>query len=393
MATPPRIDGGRQARSHDAHDSSTRAMAAVFDRYRDQIGAGLHHALEAARPALEPASAVADRMASFYGQMEYHFGWRDASLDPAASNPGKLLRPTLLLLASELAAGRVGGSVAARARAARHALPAAVAVELVHNFSLIHDDIEDGDEFRRHRPTLWRIWGQPQAINTGDGMFALARLTLLDLLHEEHSPSTVVALSALLDRTCLRLCEGQHLDMSFEGRHDVTAPMYLAMIERKTAALIECALEMGARLGGADDALASRLAAFGRALGVGFQLRDDLLGIWATSAVLGKVASGDLRRRKMSLPVIYTLQQASSSDRSDLLAMYAGVAPPSDDDVALALTVLERYGAHEHVRAALLEQCDRARAALHEAAGESTDASEPRALLETLVDFVAADIA
>jgi geranylgeranyl diphosphate synthase, type I len=391
VATPPRTNGKRQRRSDDPSELAPVAVATVLGRYRERITEGLRQALQAARPDAEPGDPTAELVDAFYGQMEYHFGWRDTALKAASGTPGKLLRPTLLLLASELVTGRLGGSADERARAARRALPAAVAVELVHNFSLIHDDIEDGDEMRHHRATLWRVWGPAQAINTGDGMFALARLTLLDLLREDVAAATVAQLARLLDRTSLRLCEGQHLDMSFEGRRDVTVLMYLTMIERKTAALMECALEMGARLGGADDALSARLGAFGRALGLGFQLRDDLLGIWATSAVLGKAAAGDLRRRKMSLPVIHALQHASPDDRAELLAIYASSTLPNDDDVARALGILERTGAREHVGMVLREQCDRARTMLDAAAGNAAEAREAHALLATLVDFVAAE--
>ena len=235
------------------------------------------------------------------------------------------------------------------------------------------------------------MWGQPEAINTGDGMFTLARLTLLDLAGGGVAPAMVLALARILDRTSLRLCEGQHLDMRFEGRHDVSDAMYLAMIERKTAALMACALEMGARLGDASDALAGEMAAFGRALGLGFQIRDDLLGIWAASAVLGKTEAGDLRRKKMSLPVIYALQHAAPADRARLLASYTGEGPATDEQVETALGVLERAGARAHVRAELHRHCADARAALRAAAGEAAEAREPAALLGALVDFVAHD--
>jgi geranylgeranyl diphosphate synthase type I len=275
-------------------------------------------------------------------------------------------------------------------------MPAAVAVEMVHNFSLIHDDIEDGDELRRHRATLWRVWGQPQAINTGDGLFALARASLLDLVNYDVPAATVTRVAALLDRTCLRLCEGQHLDMSFEGRRDVTAAMYLAMIERKTAALMECATEMGAIIGRASEPEAQRLAAFGRALGMGFQLRDDLLGIWASDEQLGKRAAGDLRRRKMSLPVIYAMEHAAPADRQTLVELYAQDAALDDAQVETALAILGRVRAREHVRQILEERCRMAREALQSAPSDSSQAQDIQrdakaaAGLTALVDFVAA---
>jgi geranylgeranyl diphosphate synthase type I len=367
-------------------------VTAVLARYHEPIMAGLRQAIGRWRDMSATEVPPGSLLESFYGQMEYHFGWRNADLSPAEAAAGKLLRPTLLLLACELAAGRRGGDSSTRADAATRALPAALAVELIHNFSLIHDDIEDGDTERHHRPTLWSVWGLPQATNTGDGVFALARLTLFDLVERGVPPGEVTRLAILLDRTCLRLCEGQHLDMSYERRHDVTTGMYLDMIERKTAELMACALEMGARLGGGDDALARELSAFGRSLGLGFQLRDDLLGIWAPRALLGKTEAGDLRRKKMSLPVIYALEHAAPPDRDALLAIYGAEGPASDDEVRLALRVLERTDAREHARAALREQCARARAALAAAAPDSaTAALEPRNLLATLITFIAAD--
>ena len=392
---PPHAGGPRR------HNAAPRAAAAaahdpsiLLGRYAAQFSPALRRLLsETAASATAGGDApLRPELDTYYGQMEYHLGWRAPDLTPVAAHPGKLLRPTLLLLGCELAIGAAGGDIHARAAAVTRALPAAMAVELVHNFSLIHDDIEDHDEARRHRPTLWRLWGQPQAINTGDGMFALARLTLAGLLDTGTDPALVCRLAALLDRTCLHLCEGQHLDMSYEGRHDVTTSMYLAMIERKTAALMACALEMGARLGGAEEPLAARLGACGLALGLGFQLRDDLLGIWAASRVLGKTDDGDLRRKKMSLPVIHALEHASADDRAGLLAIYAAPGPASDDQIAAALAILARTGARARVRDALCDQCARARAALEAAAAQAPGAREPRDLLGALIDFIAAEV-
>lgn len=380
-------------REDDDHTAGMIPMAVetVLARYREQISTGLHSALTRLGSPTDLDETTRSLLRTFYGQMEYHFGWRDADLSASDANPGKLLRPTLVLLGCELAAGRAGQTSRQRRATASRAIPAALAIEMVHNFSLIHDDIEDSDEERRHRPTLWRVWGQPQAINTGDGMFALARLTLFDLVESGVPPALVCRLAVLLDRTCLELCEGQHLDMSFEGRHDVTAPMYMAMIERKTAALMDCALQLGARVGGAGDELSAELGAFGRALGLGFQLRDDLLGIWAHRDVLGKTAAGDLRRKKMSLPVIHALQHATTDDREALLAIYAAAGPADDRQVALALAVLERTGARDRVRQELATQSERAQAALDTAAGRAPTAREPYGLLATLLRLVSAE--
>jgi geranylgeranyl diphosphate synthase type I len=365
----------------------------VLRRYRTLLADGLRESLAAARAAMPPAPAAHTALDELYGQVEYHFGWRDAALRLAANRPGKLLRPTLLLLAYELAVGKSGLEEETRAELLRRALPAAVAVELVHNFSLVHDDIEDGDEARHGRPTMWTLWGVSQALNTGDGIFAMARLELLRLAERGVPAPLVVELAALLDQTSLALCEGQFLDMRFEGRHDLTVALYLEMIARKTAALMACPARMGARLGAPEDAaLAARLGDFGRELGIAFQLRDDLLGIWAAEA-LGKTSAGDLRRKKMTLPVIAALEAAAPADRATLLDMYAQPGPAGEEQVATVLAILDRTGARERARATLREQCAAARAALEAAAGDAPAAGEVYEALATLLAFVAAEAA
>lgn len=357
-------------------------------RYRPLLAEGMREAMAYALAGREATPPIATLLDEFNGQMEYHLGWRNPDLSPTESHPGKLLRPTLVLLACELAAGRHGATASARDDLARRVVPAAACVELVHNFSLIHDDIEDGDEQRRYRPTLWKIWGIPQAINTGDGLFSLARQGLWRLVDSGIAPLVVVRLAALLDRTCLELCEGQFLDMRYEGRRDITVEMYLEMIGRKTAALMACSTEMGAHLGAPDDApLAASLARFGRALGLGFQLRDDLLGIWSTKE-LGKSYAGDLRRKKMTLPVIHAFETATNQDCATLDAIYSEHGPATDEQIVGALAVLERTDARARVASALAEQGALARAALDEAAGEAPQARQAHELLASLLDFI-----
>ncbi|HEX6800267.1 MAG TPA: polyprenyl synthetase family protein [Ktedonobacterales bacterium] len=396
------------------------AVETILGRHRTLIAAGLHRAVKDAARQLEraspsgaapsettmsqPAAGVHEPaagvhrtplLAELVGQIEYHLGWRHPDLSPAHSHPGKLLRPTLVLLAAELAAGRAGirdpmGACGDYPPIADQALPAAVCVELVHNFSLIHDDIEDSDEERRHRPTLWKLWGVPQAINTGDALFSLARLSLWQMAEQGIAPPVVVQVAALIDRTCLDLCAGQFLDMRFEGRRDVSVAMYLDMIERKTAALMACATEAGARIAApGDEALAAELGRFGRALGVAFQLRDDLLGIWSAGE-LGKTPAGDLRRKKMTLPVLHALESAAARERRALEAIYEAPGPASEAQIAVALEVLEHAGARERVRTALRDAAAAAREALDGAAGDATGAREARDQLATLLAFVAA---
>ena len=273
----------------------------------------------------------------FYGMMAYHLGWLDAEFRPTEARRGKGIRPLLCLLACEAAGGDW-----------ERALPAAAAIELTHNFTLIHDDIEDGDEERRGRPTVWRLWGVPQAINAGDGLFVLARQALHRLVERGVEPRTVVQVLAWYDAACQALCEGQYLDLAFEERTDVTAEEYLQMIRGKTAALLVAALRIGARLGTSDTRLVELYARFGEHLGIAFQLVDDILGLWGDQALTGKPAGNDLRRRKKTLPVVYGLEQETGQSQRPLHALYRQETL-SDADVMAALELLERCGARRYV--------------------------------------------
>lgn len=367
--------------------ASPASLDVVLGRYRVELGEELLAAIRGARQNTTAAPATSRLLDDFYGQIEYHHGWRTPALKPKSWHPGKLLRPTLLLLTCELAAGQSGRDPKT---AALQALPAALAVELVHNFSLVHDDIEDGDEERHHQPTLWKLWGIPQAINTGDGIFALARLQLSHLRERGVPAETILRLATRLDATCVELCEGQYLDMSFERRRDVTVAMYLDMIGRKTAALMDCAASIGSLIGAPDeDDLDMRLGSFGRALGMGFQLRDDMLGIWSAAA-LGKTEAGDLRHKKMSLPIISALEQATPSDLLTLTAIYDEPGPATEPQIEELLAVLERTGSRERTRTMLRDYCGQARTLLDTACA-TTSASDACAALGTLLDFVAGE--
>jgi geranylgeranyl diphosphate synthase type I len=371
--------------------AETDAISEALDRYRERLTAALEESIQAARATTPQTPIVAPLLNAFYGQIEYHFGWRDADLRPNRAQPGKLLRPALLLAACELAAAHAGSDQDKASDAVTCALPAAISVELVHNFSLIHDDIEDGDETRHHRATLWKVWGEAHAINTGDGVFSMARLELLRLIERGVSPTLVVELAELLDRTCLALCEGQYLDMAFERSQQINAEMYLAMIGRKTAALMACAAQIGGRLGAPDDpALAERLRDFGDALGMAFQVRDDLLGIWE-AADLGKSVAGDVRRKKMTLPVLLALDAATLADREALLHVYTSAGQASEQEIESVLAIFERVRARERARAILRAHCEAARRALESASTDAASAQGAYQALASLVNFVSAE--
>ncbi|HCI80892.1 MAG TPA: polyprenyl synthetase [Ktedonobacter sp.] len=359
---------------------STTIQSALL-RHQQRIDAALHQAL---RDVYDEAAQM------FYGQMQYHLGWVDTQFAPTHNNPGKLLRPTLLLLAYE-AAGAWGLTASATASSdyLRRALPAAAAVELTHNFTLIHDDIEDSDEERRHRTTLWRQWGIPQAINTGDGLFALSRLSLWKVLDEGVEGTIAARLGAALDRACLILAEGQYLDISFEQRLDISVAMYIDMIGRKTAALMGCATEMGAMLGTRDQNVIESLRNFGWAIGVAFQVRDDLLGVWASMEMLGKTQSGDIYRRKKSLPILYALEHASESDKHFLQSVYQQKDTLTDEQVRNVLAVFERTHTRDYCHEFLMQQCQSAYQALAQVPQQGNSIAE-RALhdMNMIVRFV-----
>lgn len=361
------------------------SIQSTLQRYQHLIDTTLRKAIDQASSASGNAALDA-----YYGQMRYHLGWVDASLSPVRSNTGKLLRPILVLLAYE-AAGAWGqaGSDLSDTKHIQRALPVAVAVELIHNFTLIHDDIEDGDTERRHRPTLWKIWGIPQAINTGDGMFALSRQMLWDTLDNGVESSIAARLGTIFDRTVQMIAEGQYLDLSFETRQDVSVTMYVDMIRRKTAALMSGAAEMGALLGTRDRETIDRLRAFGQAIGIAFQVRDDILGVWASTSELGKTAAGDIYRRKKSLPILHALEYASEQDQQILRTLYRQENSITSEQLDDILSILERTQTKSYCSTFLSEQCQSAYAALASVPHKSNPIAR-RAIddLEVLVHFV-----
>lgn len=363
----------------------------LFTRYMELIQNALQR--EVTRLRTPPSSLVTPGLDSFYGQMGYHLGWLDAQLLPAQPQTGKLLRPTLLLLAYE-AAGANGCTFKREEKLhLGRALPAAVAIELFHNFTLVHDDIEDGDQERRHRPTAWAVFGLPLALNLGDGLASLSRLTLLTLCDEGVSADLVARLGSRFDRAALTVMEGQHLDLCFETQEQVTISHYLEMITRKTAALMACATEMGAMLGCSDEPTITALRQFGLRLGTAFQIRDDLLGIWATRAESGKTPAGDVLRRKKTLPILHAIQHASPQDHAWLRAFYSQQEAPGSEQVEQVLSLLEHTRSREYCQHCLTEQCLFAREALRRVPTPAVPlAQEALADLGALIEYVAEEL-
>lgn len=323
-------------------------------------------AMRAAFPQVEA------RVAGFYQMQEYHLGWRDAQLQPAESDPGKLIRPRLVLLACQTAGGNP-----------EQALPLAAGVQLLHDFSLIHDDIEDNSDTRRGRSTLWSIWGLAQGINAGDGMFVLAHLAIHRLSELGVPADRVLAVLRRFDEVILQVCEGQYLDLSFEGDLAIAPADYLAMIGRKTAALVAGSCELGAIVGGADPATTAAMADFGLSVGLAFQIEDDILGIWGAPEVTGKPRAADLYRRKLSLPVVHAL---AHSPRSAELARLYTEGQMDDAAVDQALAILDEAEARDRCAAVAAEHHSAAFAAIDRVQTASDGAENARRQLRGLAE-------
>ncbi len=241
----------------------------------------------------------------FHEMLTYHMGWTGAGAGIDAA--GKRIRPLLALLVTASLSSKEGRDDGVETSLYwLHAKSAAAAIELIHNFSLVHDDIQDNSDKRRGRNTVWVNWGAPMAINVGDALFVIANQAILDLA--DHYPSDIVVkASRILNNSCLDLTRGQFLDMSYEERNDLGIKDYWPMIAGKTSALLSASTHIGALLGNAGESEQEAYRLFGHHLGLAFQVQDDILGIWGDEAITGKSAASDLVEGKNSLPVLYAL--------------------------------------------------------------------------------------
>jgi geranylgeranyl diphosphate synthase type I len=297
--------------------------------------------------------------------LRYPLGWVDVDDKPYNQPTGKRIRPLLLLLSTEATGGDWHTS-----------LPAAAAVELLHNFSLLHDDIQDDSPTRHGRPTVWKVWGVANAINAGDALFALANAALQQL---QTSPEVALEAWGIFNRTTLELTRGQHLDMRFEKQETVTVDAYLSMIRGKSAALVSACAQIGALIGSSGDAAtAAHFAEFGLNLGIAFQIRDDILGIWGDPDVTGKSAATDILSRKKSLPVLYGLSQSPA-----LVKVYQS-EPFGEAQVNEAVSLLNGVGAHDYALERESEVYRQAMQALERANPQGEAAQGLAALTESL---------
>jgi geranylgeranyl diphosphate synthase, type I len=293
---------------------------------------------EWARELVTPTlQAMVDRLdASTRLVVSYHFGWCDEQGNPANAYGGKAIRPALALL----------GAKACDADPDT-ALPVAAAVELIHNFSLVHDDLMDRDYQRRHRPTVWALWGDAVAVLAGDAMLSLAHEVLVECKSAcSRAAQTTVAVA------CRALIRGQVADIAFEKRDTVSLAESLSMARGKTAALIAASATAGAQLAGGSSPVRDALGVYGGRLGVAFQLVDDLLGIWGDPAVTGKPVFSDLRARKKTLPIAWTLEYGGCDGRdlAGWLADSTHSAIAAEDELSDVAGLLERAGARAWAR-------------------------------------------
>ncbi|MDH6576713.1 family 2 encapsulin nanocompartment cargo protein polyprenyl transferase [Kitasatospora sp. MAP5-34] len=340
----------------------------IFALERDQQeGQEAASVLARARAVIDPAlrEAVGTLPESMRHMSGYHFGWWEADGTPSDAGAGKAIRPALVLAATRAVGGRPADAVRA-----------ATAVELVHNFTLLHDDVIDRDETRRHRPTVWRVFGTTEAILVGDAMHSLAVRTLAEDTHR----ASQAAVRRLTD-CVVELCAGQQSDCAFEQRSDVSLAECLAMADAKTGALLGCACALGALYAGGDERMANAMEAFGREIGLAFQLIDDLIGIWGDPAVTGKPVGADLAARKKSLPVVFALE--SGTPGGALLAeLYATERPLTPDELLTAAAAVDSAGGRAWAQS---ESCERMAAAishLADAVPDPADADELLALAE-----------
>ena len=341
------------------------ALPAMFARYKGRVEDELSRSM--------PASEGTDP----YSLLRYHLGWANADGTSAGTpvSQGKALRPTLCMFACE-----------ALDQDPVRALPAAAALELIHNFSLVHDDIQDQDLERRHQSTVWSLWGVPKALVAGNALQSVGDVTLLGTAKYGAPPNTALRVSQILTESYLEMIQGQCLDLAFEASTTITSENYLQMIAYKTGALIRSGLEIGALLATGDPGgkTFTAFSRFGNCLGRAFQVRDDFLGIWGESNLTGKPTGNDIRRRKKSFPVVLAFELATGKDFEDLCRIY-GQDELDEEDVGKVLTVLDAVGAQ-----------DLSQTLTESSAGEALQAldtvelpSWARAEAKELVDFLA----
>jgi geranylgeranyl diphosphate synthase type I len=307
-------------------EKSSPALPEFFSRYQSRID----EALRAELVGLEP---------DIYDIHRYYMGWQEIDGSDSNSSGGKRMRPTLALLAADA----VGGDL-------DRAMPIAVALEYVHNFSLIHDDLEDMDRVRHHRPTVWAVWGEPSAIVSGNAMLKIADAAAWKLRAVGVDDAVALEAEAELTSHYLKMMEGQYLDISFESEESVSVEQYLDMIERKTGALIEASIYLGSLVApdsGPDRKKATALKEIGYDLGRIFQIRDDVLGVWG-GVETGKPVGADIKRKKKALPAVHALSASTGAAGERLKQIFLTEGELEQKDVHIVLEEMENLGTQDY---------------------------------------------
>lgn len=339
--------------------AKTKTTPKIFAKYRPDI-------MRASKKFLS------NHDVAVYDMLRYSMGWKGLYEIKTSATKGKALRPTLCLLAC----AATGGST-------KQAIPLAVAIEFIHNFSLIHDDIQDCDKTRHHRPTLWTLTGVPKAISAGNILRTTADSSLHNLTNAGIETEKVLEAISVLTKACLEMIEGQYLDVSYEGTPNISIDDYLNMIAKKTGALIRSSLHLGALIGTSNRSTINAFLSCGQSLGYLFQITDDILGIWGNENATGKPVGSDLKRKKKSLPVVHLMTQASEKNKNILIETYRK-PHLSDKDINNIIDLMNCTKTKEYAQALAKTHCDKALESL----GGIELTSEARNDLEELIGFL-----
>jgi geranylgeranyl diphosphate synthase type I len=320
----------------------------------------------------ELKSILADEHLSVYSLLRYCMGWEDINGDKISSSSGKRLRPSLCMFACDA----VGGDI-------QSAIYASASIELIHNFSLIHDEVQDFDEIRHHRPTLWSLYGSQKALLAGNIMHVISH-DIFRLSGDREFYHFRPA-SKLIGNACLDMIEGQYLDILYENAQSITIEQYLRMISLKTGALIRCSINLGALIGTTNRDIQNQLKISGESLGYAFQIRDDILGIWGQEKTTGKPVGVDIIRKKKSLPIIHAMNANHGKYSLELREIYQS-ENIGDFQVNRVLEIMDNVGTLEFARQMTKKYTKKARVAFLNARLNDVHTKNYIALLQFLMN-------
>ena len=341
------------------HSQENNTNAGILNRYQKTISISLKQHMR-------------NENSEVYKLLSYSMGWIDINGNKKNNNLGKALRPSLCLFACESLSGSIGPSI-----------PAAVAIELIHKFSLIHDDIQDKDEFRYNQATLWTIWGVPKALIAGNVLRIIADQCLEKLVANGTEIDRALFVIEILTQSYLEMIEGQYLDIYYEGSPGISIEEYMNMIKNKTGALIKSSLQIGAVIGTQNIDIINAFSECGSSIGYLFQIRDDILGVWGESKNTGKPVGSDIKMKKNSFPICYAISNAKNKTKKFLIDKYSKKSI-TDNDVIEILDVLESLKIKKHAEDITDYHAERAIKALKQKNIPCSTIKE----IENLVDFL-----